>query len=122
MNGQDSPAKPEMEMSINSEQKVVVTDEYVANRDGAPKKLAAPSTSSATPSSIAMKMAMMGQTQNQDQNLTARASSRARRSSSRGRGRKSEYKKAFDPALDKDSLLKDSRRTWTCAPSSRRTR
>ena len=107
MNGQDSPAKPEMEMSINSEQKVVVTDEYVANRDGAPKKLRRNYDELGNTVTIAMKMAMMGQTQNKDQNLTGESELQGKKVVFTWDDEKSEYKKAFDPALDKDSLLKD---------------
>src|SRR5260221_2385479 len=39
MNGQDSPMKPEIEMTMNQNLKVVVNDEFVKLREGAPKVL-----------------------------------------------------------------------------------
>jgi hypothetical protein len=50
MNGGELPTKPEMEMTITSTQKVVVTDDYVANRENAPKKLRRTFESSGTTS------------------------------------------------------------------------
>ena len=41
MNGSEMPSKPEMEMTLTSSQKVVVTDDYVSNREDAPKEAAA---------------------------------------------------------------------------------
>src|SRR5258705_6418050 len=107
MNGQDSPAKPEMEMTITSDQKVVVTDDYVKNRDGAPKKLRRSYDELGNSVTIAMKMAMMGQSSNKDQNLTGESELQGKKVVFTWDDDKSEYKKAFDPALDKDSLLKD---------------
>ena len=69
MNGQESPMQPEMEMTLNSTQKVVVTDEYLANRDGAPKKLRRSYDELANGVTMAMKMEMMGQSQSHDQDV-----------------------------------------------------
>jgi hypothetical protein len=107
MNGQDSPTKPEMEMTINSNQKVVVTDEYVANRDGAPKKLRRSFDELGNSVSVAMKMAMMGQTQNKDQNTTGESELQGKKVLFTWDEDKGEYRKTFDPAAEKDNLLKD---------------
>jgi hypothetical protein len=107
MNGQDSPAKPEMEMTITSTQKVVITDDYLTNRDGAPKKLRRSFDELGNNVAIAMKMAMMGQTQNKDQSTTGESELQGKKVVFTWDADKGEYKKAFDPALDKDALLKD---------------
>jgi hypothetical protein len=107
MNGQDLPTKPEMEMTINSDQKVVVTDQYVANRDGAPKKLKRSFDELGNTVSVAMKMAMMGQSQNKDQNMTGESELQGKKVVFTWDDDKGAYSKAFDPALDKDGLLKD---------------
>ena len=94
-------------MSVRYERRGAVTDEYVANRDGAPKKLRRNYDELGNTVTIAMKMAMMGQTQNKDQNLTGESELQGKKVVFTWDDEKSEYKKAFDPALDKDSLLKD---------------
>jgi hypothetical protein len=107
INGQDSPTKPEMEMTITSNQKVVVSDEYVSNRDGAPKKLRRSYDELGSTVSIAMKMAMMGNSQNKDQSSTGESELQGKKVLFTWDPDKSEYHKTFEPALDKDSLLKD---------------
>ena len=69
MNGNEPPAPPEMEMTITSNQRVVVTDEYLATRDGAPRKLRRRFDELGSSTSVAMRMEMMGQTQNNDQDI-----------------------------------------------------
>jgi hypothetical protein len=107
MNGQESPMQPEMEMTINSTQKVVVTDVYVANREGAPKKLRRSYDDLGSDVSVAFKMEMMGQTKNQDQNIKGESELQGKKVVFTWDDEKGEYKKAFDPAADKDALLKD---------------
>jgi len=107
MNGQDLPSKPEMEMTINSDQTVVVTDEYVANREGAPKQLRRSYDELGNTVSIAMKMAMMGQTQDKSQNLTGESELEGKKVVFTWDEEKGEYTKAFDPSAEKEDLLKD---------------
>jgi len=107
INGGDSPMKPEMEMSINSTQKVVVTDEYLANRDGAPKQLRRSFDELANDVAVAVKIEMIGQTQNNDHTIKGESELQGKKVVFTWDEDKGEYVKAFDPAADKDALLKD---------------
>jgi hypothetical protein len=107
MNGQESPMQPEMEMTLNSTQKVVVTDEYVANREGAPKKLRRTFDELGNGVTMAMKMEMMGQTQNHDQDIKGESELQGKKVVFTWDEEKKEYTKAFDASEGKDSLLKD---------------
>ena len=107
MNGQEPPAKPEMEMTITSTQKVVVTDDYVANREGAPKKLRRNFEELGNTVSMSMKMQMMGNSQNQDKNTTGESELQGKKVLFTWDDDKGEYTKAFEPAAEKENLLKD---------------
>ena len=107
MNGSEPPTKPEMEMTITSTQKVVVTDDYLGNRDGAPKKLRRSFDELGNSVAISMKMQMMGNTQNQDKNTTGESELQGKKVVFTWDDDKGEYRKAFEPAADKDNLLKD---------------
>lgn len=63
MNGQESPMQPQIDMSIDSELELVVTDEYVAMGDGAPRKLARTYDTISMTRSMEMEMDIMGQVQ-----------------------------------------------------------
>jgi len=99
--------QPEMEMTLNSTQKVVVTDEYVANREGAPKKLRRTFDELGNGVTMAMKMEMMGQTQNHDQDIKGESELQGKKVVFTWDEEKKEYTKAFDASEGKDSLLKD---------------
>src|ERR1700741_1168118 len=107
MNGQESPMKPEMEMTLNSTQKVVVTDEYIANRDGAPKKLKRSYDELGTGMTMSMKMEMMGTSQSQDQDVKGESELEGKQVVFTWDEDKGEYAKAFDSSEGKDVLLKD---------------
>ena len=107
MNGQESPMQPEMEMTLNSTQTVVVTDEYLANRDGAPKKLRRTFDELANGVTMAMKMEMMGQTQNHDQDIKGESELQGKKVVFTWDEEKGEYKRAFEASEGKESLLKD---------------
>ena len=107
MNGAEPPAKPEMEMTITSTQKVVVTDDYVANRENAPKKLRRTFDELGNNVSMSMKMQMMGNSQNQDKTTSGESELQGKKVVFTWDDDKGEYTKAFDPAADKDNLLKD---------------
>lgn len=107
MNGQESPMQPEMEMSLNSTQKVVVTDEYVANRDGAPKKLRRTYDELGNGVSMAMKMDMMGQSQSNDQDIKGESELEGKQVVFTWDEEKGEYTRAFESSEGKETLLKD---------------
>jgi len=107
MNGQESPMQPDMEMSLNSTQTVVVTDEYLANREGAPKKLRRTFDELGNGVTMAMKMEMMGQSQSHDQDIKGESELEGKKVVFTWDEEKSEYKRAFEPSEDKETLLKD---------------
>lgn len=107
MNGQESPMQPEMEMTLNSTQKVVVTDEYLANRDGAPKKLRRTYDELANGVTMAMKMEMMGQSQSHDQDVKGESELEGKKVVFTWDEEKGEYTRAFDASEGKETLLKD---------------
>jgi hypothetical protein len=107
LNGQEAPAMPEMDMTMTSNQKVVVTDEYVANRDGAPKKLRRRFDELGNDTAMSMKMEMMGQTQNSDNNVKAKSELSGKTVVFTWDEDAKEYKKAFDPAEENAELLED---------------
>ena len=107
MNGQEPPTKPEMEMTITSSQKVVVTDDYVANREGAPKKLRRSFDELGNSVTMSMKMQMMGQSQNQDKNVTGESELEGKKVVFTWDEDKGEYVKTFEPAAEKENLLKE---------------
>lgn len=66
MNGQAPPMMPEMDMTVTSNQEVVVSDEYLSMRDGAPRKLKRSYDTLSGHTDMHMEMDMMGTTQTQD--------------------------------------------------------
>jgi hypothetical protein len=107
MNGQESPMQPEMEMTMNSVQRVVVTDEYVTNRDGAPKRIARTFDELGNSVTVAMKMEMMGQTQNHDQDIKGESELTGKKVVFTWDEEKGEYTKVFDSGDQKEALVKD---------------
>lgn len=107
INGQESPMQPEMEMTLNSTQTVVVTDEYLLNRDGAPQKLRRSYDELANGVTMAMKMEMMGQTQNHDQDIKGESELEGKKVVFTWDEEKGEYTRAFDSSEGKEALLKD---------------
>jgi len=107
MNGGELPTKPEMEMTITSTQKVVVTDDYVANRENAPKKLRRTFEELGNNVAMSMKMQMMGNSQNKDQNTAGESELQGKKVVFTWDDDKGEYAKSFEPKADKENLLKD---------------
>jgi hypothetical protein len=66
LNGQESPMMPQINMSVDSELEITVTDEYLAMGDGAPKKLQRTYDAISMNNSMEMEMDIMGQVQNQN--------------------------------------------------------
>jgi len=69
MNGQESPMMPDMDMSFETAQTIVVVDEYGKTEDGRPLKLTRTYDEIATAVEIAMSIDMGGETQDQDQSV-----------------------------------------------------
>lgn len=107
INGQPPPMQPEIEMTMTIGQKIVVTDEYVDLRDGAPKKLKRHYDELANDVTGSTKFEMMGQTQSSDQNQKGESDLEGKTVVFTWDEDESEYVKAFDPAEEKEDLLKD---------------
>jgi hypothetical protein len=105
LNGQEAPTMPEMDMTMTNNQKVVVTDEYVALREGAPKKLRRRFDEITNAMAVSMKMEMMGQSQSSDNNVNAKSDLLGKQVVFTWDEDAKEYKKAFDPAEDNAALL-----------------
>jgi hypothetical protein len=71
MNGQSPPMMPEMNMTITTEVKTVVEDEFLAIRDGRVQRLKRHFSDLSQRTEMAMEMDMMGQTQTQDASTPA---------------------------------------------------
>jgi hypothetical protein len=106
INGQESPAMPQMSMTLNTEQKVVVTDEYISNREGAPKKLKRRFDELGSDVAMSMKMEVMGESHDQDKTTKAKSQLDGKTVVFTWDADSKEYKKAFDPAMDNSELLK----------------
>jgi hypothetical protein len=109
INGQENPAMPQMTMTFNTSQKIVVTDEYVANRDGAPKKLKRHFDELGSDVAMSMKMEVMGESHDQDKSVKAKSQLTGKTVVFTWDADSKEYKKAFDPAEDNVDLLKGVR-------------
>lgn len=70
MNGQDPPMMPEIDMTLSTDMEVVVSDEYVAIGDGAPKHVKRTYDTLAMNTEMTMEMDMMGTSQNQEMPMT----------------------------------------------------
>jgi len=108
VNGQDS-MKPEVEMTMTQNQKLVVSDEFVKVQEGAPKVLRRKFDDLGSQMALDAKIEIMGQSQ--DQNKTGKGTS-----SLTGKtvvftwdDESKSFKTAFDPAEEKAELLKGLR-------------
>jgi hypothetical protein len=106
VNGQDSPMKPEIEMTMTQDQKVVVSDEIAKVREGGPKVLRRRFDDLGSQMTVEAKINIMGQSQ--DQNSSGKGTSELS-------GKtvvftwdedSKEFKTALDPAEEKAELLK----------------
>jgi hypothetical protein len=104
MNGNEMPSM-EVDMTVSSDQKVVVTDEYVSNRDGSPKKLKRRFDDLANDTAVAFKMEMMGQSQNNDKNIKSKSELSGKTVVFTWDDESKEYKRAFEPAEEGGDLL-----------------
>jgi hypothetical protein len=107
INGQEGPAMPEMDMTMTSNQRIVVTDEYVANRDGAPKKLRRRFDELGNDMSMVMKMEMMGQSNDQSNTVKATSELTGKTVVFTWDEEAKDYRKAFDPEEGDSDLLED---------------
>jgi hypothetical protein len=69
LNGQESPMVPDMDMSMTSKLKVAVTDEYVALRENAPKKLRRTFDDLGNSMSMSMQVEVMGNSNSSDKTV-----------------------------------------------------
>lgn len=107
LNGQQAPMMPEMEMTMNTSQRVVVTDEYVAVRPGGTKKLRRRFDDLGSTMSMSMKMEMMGQSQNQDNNVKATSELAGKTVVFTWDEEADDYKVAFEEGDGEAELLED---------------
>lgn len=106
INGQDSPMKPEVEMTMNQSMKVVVDDEFVKLRDGAPKVLRRRFSDLGSDMKVDAKIEIMGQSQDQSKSGKGTSELTGKTVVFTWDEDTKSYKTAFDPALDKAELLK----------------
>lgn len=100
-----APSAPEMEMTLTTNQKIVVTDEYVEVKDGRPKKLKRSFDDLAGDSAASMKVNMMGQTHENDQNFKMESVLEGKKVAFTWNDESSSFDKAFDPAEENKELL-----------------
>jgi hypothetical protein len=106
MEGLGGMQQPDMELTLTSNQKVVVTDEYKKLRDGAPAELKRSFDEVGSDMAMSMKMEAGGQSQSTDSNVKAGSELNGKKVVFTWDAEKKEYTKAFDPTLDKEDLLK----------------
>ncbi len=104
MNGNEMPSM-EVDMTVTSDQKIVVTDEYISNRDGSSKKLKRRFDELGNDTDVAFKMEMMGQSQNNDKNIKAKSELAGKTVIFTWDDDDKSYKRAFDPAEENEELL-----------------
>jgi len=109
MNGQDSPMKPEIEMTMTQSQKVVVSDEFVKVGEGAPKVLRRKFDDLGSQMAVDSKIEMMGQTQDQNHSGKGASELTGKTVVFTWDEEAKSFKTAFDPAEDKAELLKGLR-------------
>jgi hypothetical protein len=106
INGQENPAMPQITMNFTTNQKVVVTDDYVSNRDGAPKKLKRRFDDIGSDVTMSMKMEVMGESHDQDKTSKSKSQLVGKAVTFTWDADAKEYKKAFDPASENGDVLK----------------
>jgi hypothetical protein len=107
INGNDSPMKPEMEMTMNQDQTVVVSDTYAKMADGKPAKLSRKFDDISGTVGMSMKVDMMGNVQENENSRDLESKLTGKKIVYTWNGETSEYELAFDPKEDNDDLLKD---------------
>jgi hypothetical protein len=108
VNGQDS-MKPEVEMTMTQNQKLVISDEFVKVQEGAPKVLRRKFDDLGSQMALQAKIEIMGQSQ--DQNKTGKGISdlTGKTVVFTWDDESKAFKTAFDPAEEKAELLKGLR-------------
>ncbi|MBK7643079.1 MAG: hypothetical protein IPJ19_08510 [Planctomycetes bacterium] len=106
MNGQESPMKPEVEMTMTQSQKIVVQDEYVKMRDGAPKVLRRKYDELGSDMAVNAKIEMAGQSQDQNKSGKGKSELEGKTVVYTWDEDSKAYKTAFDPAEERSELLK----------------
>lgn len=106
INGNDSPMKPEMEMTMNQEQTVVVSDTYAKMADGKPAKLVRKFDEIGGTLGMSMKVDMMGNVQENDDSKDLESKLTGKKIVYTWNAETSEYDLAFDPNEDNEDLLK----------------
>ena len=106
INGADSPMKPEIEMTMTQSMKVVVDDEFVKVREGAPKVLRRKFSDLGSDMKVDAKIEIMGQSQDQNKSGKGTSALSGKTVVFTWDEDSKSYKTAFDPAEDKAELLK----------------
>jgi len=106
MNGQESPMKPEVEMTTNQSLKVVVNDEFVKVREGAPAVLRRKFDELGTVMKVDAKIEMMGTSTPQNKSGTGKSELTGKTVVFTWDEEAKDFKTAFDPAEEKSELLK----------------
>jgi hypothetical protein len=105
MTGPGGSQSPEMEQTLSSNQKVVITDEYTKSKDGLPQKLARNFDELSGDMAMTMKMEFMGQSQSSEQNMRTKSELEGKKVVFTWDEQKGEHAKAFDPAADEKAEL-----------------
>jgi hypothetical protein len=109
MSGQDTPT-PKMEMTMTQDQKLVVSDEFVKVREGAPQVLRRKFDELGSEMTVDAKIEMMGQAQPPQHNTGKGVSGLTGKTVVFTWDDESKaFKTAFDPAEEKSELLKGLR-------------
>lgn len=100
LNGGESPMMPDMDMSMTSKLKVMVTDEYVALRENAPKTLRRTFDELANSMSMSMQVEMMGNSNNSDKTVDSESELEGKTVVFTWNEDEGKYTKRFDPEGD----------------------
>jgi hypothetical protein len=108
MNGEESPMMPSMEMTTTTSLKLVVTDEYVSVKDGAPRKLVRTFDNLDHEVAMPMSMEMMGETMEVDMHATGTSPLEGKQVTFTWDADAGVYKKAYPEGDDGDVDLLDA--------------
>ncbi|MAE29854.1 MAG: hypothetical protein QF724_11550 [Planctomycetota bacterium] len=105
MNGQESPMMPDMEMSFNTAQTIVVVDEYGKVDDGQPLKLTRTFDELSTNIEVSSSMDMGGESQAEDQSIESSSELEGLTVEFTWDAEEEEYTKEFPDGDGDDDLL-----------------
>jgi hypothetical protein len=98
---------PAMEMTMTIHQKIVVTDQYVKMRDGAPQKLVRSFDDMSGEQTASMTMTVLNDTRKHDQNMRAKSELEGRKVAFDWDPEEKAWKKSFEPPNeDENEILK----------------